>query len=291
MGVGDVATSGLSLYRAAKTLAGVARYPLSLRPVIAFQHRRLEVDPTFRERWASCLRSVSQRISPRDEMYFGTLRPYFAVGLSGLECVEEAMDAAGIRSVERVLDLPSGHGRVLRFLVARFPDARFTACDLNRDGVRFCADTFGARAIVSRPDIDALMLDESFDLIWCGSLVTHLDGSAVDSLLRFFHRHLTPSGLLVFSTHGEQASRNLRDGKLFRYGLDRDTAERVLRSYATSGFGYADYAASAPGYGVSFTAPAWIRNTLAQLGGWREVYFGERRWDGHHDIFGVVRAA
>jgi len=215
-----------------------------------------------------------------------------AAGLSGLECIEEAVVAAGVRSVGRVLDLPSGHGRVLRYLVERFPNARFTACDLDRDGVSFCAATFGARAVVSRTDLEALKLDERFDLIWCGSLVTHLDAPRIEALLRFFHRHLTPAGLLVFSAHGTQAAENLRGGKLFSYGLDPDAAAQVLRSYASTGFGYSDYdARRTPGYGVSFTAPGWIRGTLEGVGGWREVYFAERRWDSHHDVYGVVRAA
>jgi SAM-dependent methyltransferase len=194
--------------------------------------------------------------------------------------------------VDRVLDLPSGHGRVLRYLVERFPNARFTACDLDRDGVSFCAATFGARAVVSRTDLEALTLDERFDLIWCGSLVTHLDAPRIEALLRFFHRHLTPAGLLVFSAHGTQAAENLRGGKLFSYGLDPDAAAQVLRSYTSTGLGYADYdARRAPGYGVTFTTPDWIRGAFQRVGGLREVYFAETRWDSHHDVYGVVRAA
>ena len=131
-------------------------------------------------------------------MYFGNLRTYFEVGLSGLECVEEVMHAAEVRTPHRVLDLPSGHGRVLRFIVERFPDAQVTACDLGSDEVNFCAATFGAHAVVSRTDIEALTLDERFDLIWCGSLITHLDVPQIEALLHFFHRHLEPGGLLVF---------------------------------------------------------------------------------------------
>jgi hypothetical protein len=99
-------------------------------------------------------------------------------------------------------------------------------------------------------------------------------------------------GLLVFSRHGGRAVENLRSGKLFSYGLGRNCAPQVLRSYASTGFGYSDYdARGAPGYGVSFTAPAWIRGTLERVGGFREVYFAETCWSAHHDIYGLVRAA
>lgn len=278
----------ISIYQVVKTVAGVARYPLASRPVTALQRRLLDFDPTFSAQWRPSDRHADATISPRDEMYFGALRTYYSVGLCALRCIEAAVEAAGVSSIERALDMPCGHGRVLRFLTARFPQARFTACDLDRDGVSFCATTFGARGVVSRTDLEMLVLDDQFDLIWCGSLVTHLDQAGIESLMRFFHRQLRPGGLLVFSTHGEQAVENMRRGKLFGYGLPREVASAVLRSYEAVGFGYADYPKT-PGYGVSFSEPAWIRKTLAPLGAWREVYFAKSGWSGHHDIFGFVR--
>ena len=41
--------------------------------------------------------------------------------------------------VARLLDLPCGHGRVMRYLRAAFPRAEITGCDLLRDGVDHCA--------------------------------------------------------------------------------------------------------------------------------------------------------
>lgn len=279
-------------YQIAKKVAGAARYPLTLRPVIALQRRLLDADPAFQERWGECARRANSYISPRDEMYLGVLRTYFAVGLSGLECVEEAIRAAEIGPPDRVLDLPSGHGRVLRFIVDRFPDARVTACDLGSDEVNFCAATFGTRAVVSRTDMEALKLDERFDLIWCGSLITHLDESRIEALLRFFHRHLEPGGLLVFSTHGDHAVDNLRAGKLFSYGLSSVATQFALRSYASTGFGYSDYdAGNNPGYGVSFTSTTWIRSAIERVGGFREVYCAEKSFGGHQDTYGIVREA
>lgn len=277
------------LYQAVKKVVTLARYPLSHRMLVELQRRHfLDTDPAFRGGWGGRARRADARISPRDEMYFG-LRHYYSTGLSGLDCVEQAMAAAGLRSVTRVLDLPSGHGRVLRFLVERFPTARFTACDLDSDAVNFCAATFSARAAASRPDLDALDLGERFDLIWCGSLVTHLDEARIESLLRCFRRHLQPAGLLVFSTHGGKAAENLRTGKLFEYGLSRPAVRSVLQAYHATGFGYSEYARGrAPGYGVSLTSPEWIRAAIRRVAGFREVYFAEAGWTGHQDVYGLV---
>jgi hypothetical protein len=75
----------------------------------------------------------------------------------------------------------------------------------------------------------------------------------------------------------------------FDYMLTGEQIEAITASYARSGFGYEDYSEQA-GYGVSLTAPAWIRAQLAAVGGLREVYFRERVWDDHHDVYGYVKA-
>jgi SAM-dependent methyltransferase len=288
-GSGIIAVPMPILYQTIKHIAGIARYPLSQPIVVGLQEWMLRADPDFRRRWGARGRRVSSRISPRDAMYLGELGQYYAVGLSALDCIESAQQAAGTARPRSVLDLPCGHGRVLRFLVERFPEARFSACDLDQNGVSFCAQTFGATAVVSRADIETLTLDERFDLIWCGSLLTHLDESRIELLLRWFQRHLEPGGLLVFSTHGRLAADMLRRGKVFSYGLEKTAAQHVLQSHARTGFGYSDYDARKPGYGVTMASPVWIRATLAKLGGLREVYFGESAWADHHDVYGVVQ--
>ncbi|HEX8422866.1 MAG TPA: class I SAM-dependent methyltransferase, partial [Pyrinomonadaceae bacterium] len=93
------------------------------------QKRRLLADETLAAPERELLGAVESRISARDTMYTGDGAHYFKVGLSAMRVVEAALRAAKLSSVERVLDLPCGHGRVLRFLVRRFPSAAFTACD------------------------------------------------------------------------------------------------------------------------------------------------------------------
>lgn len=233
------------------------------------------------------LAAVESRISPRDTMYTGDGAHYFKVGLSAMRALEAALGAAKLTSVGRVLDLPCGHGRVLRFLVRRFPQAEFTACDLDRDGVDFCAQTFGATPVYSNEDLDALAFDTRFDLIWCGSLITHLNEHATRALFRLFARQLAPGGLLIFTAHGDFVSRRMPRGE-FDYMLTGAQVETIARRYVETGFGYEDYAEQA-GYGVSLTSPAWIRAQLAAVGGLREVFFRERAWDDHHDVYGYVR--
>src|SRR5262245_27701876 len=123
---------------------------------------------------------------------------YFLWGASALRCIRLAVDAVGKREVGRILDFPCGHGRVLRNLKAAYPAASLTACDIDRDGVDFCASTFGAQGVYSDDNLDTVHLDDGFDLIWVGSLFTHLPDARWPAFLKFLADRLAPEGLLVF---------------------------------------------------------------------------------------------
>jgi SAM-dependent methyltransferase len=252
----------------------VRRHARALGYRTAGQKRRLLEDGALAAPERELLAQAESRVSPRDTMYTGDGAHYFKVGLSAMRVLEEALRRANLKHAGHVLDLPCGHGRVLRFLVRRFPQARFTACDLDRDGVDFCARVFGATPVYSVTDLDALSFDARFDLIWCGSLVTHLDAAHARALFRLFARHLAPGGLLLFSAHGDFVARRLPRGE-FDYMLTKAQTEAITRRYHETGFGYEDYAGQG-GYGVALTSPAWIRARLAEVGGLTEVYFGER---------------
>ena len=79
---------------------------------------------------------VDTEISPSDQM---NNQWYFEVGRSAVEVILAGVMSSYLHRVTRVLDLPCGHGRVLRHLVRMFPEAEIHACDLDTDGVAFCA--------------------------------------------------------------------------------------------------------------------------------------------------------
>lgn len=269
--------------RAVRAPMAAARRMLRAREArVERQYRRLITSGELRPEQRDLLARVSRSISWREGVFDGDVEHYLRVGLSAIDCIDAARERAGAELPRRILDLPSGHGRVLRFLAERFPDARITACDIDRDGVDFCVREFGAEGAYSQPDLDALSLDASFDLIWCGSLVTHLDAEPIAALLRFFRRHLTPQGICVFTTHGDFVARRLPTGE-FDYGIEPAAIARMTPQYGQRGFAYADYA-NAPGYGVSISSPAWVRE-VARTAGLREVYFAARGWDAHQDVF------
>ena len=220
-------------------------------------------------------------------MFVGDATHYLSTGLSALRRVESALARVGRTEANRILDLPCGFGRVLRFLVARFPEARVTACDLNRGGVNHCAKVFGATAAHSKSNFDRLSLDETFDLAWCGSLATHLDAATTLSMLRFFERHLDHGGLLVVTTHGAEVLSRLRSGQN-NYSLPATLAEKIVREADATGYGYAAYPWRRD-CGISVTSHEWMLANLPTGGSWRLVEHVPRGWDNHQDVYALQK--
>jgi len=231
---------------------------------------------------------VDGTISPADGMYHGSLPHYFRVAYSGLRLLKLSLLAAGAPTPGSILDLPCGHGRMLRLLRVAFPEAEITGADLDRDAVDFCAATFGAIPIYSAPKPADIPLPRSFDLLWCGSLLTHLSADRWPGFLEFFRDHMNPGGLTVFTTHGSLTAEWMRCGQ-YLYALQPSQAEQVLADYRAHGFGYSDYGAGSE-YGVSVSAAAWVYDAIARVPGWRLAAHFPRAWDDHHDVWACVRA-
>ncbi len=233
---------------------------------------------------------VDRTISPNDAMFVGDLNHYFSDGLSGLVCIRQALAASGQEAgnVQTILDFPCGHGRVLRHVRSAFPQAEITACDLDRDGVDFCAARFGAIPEYSDPDPSRIALPrDRFDLIWVGSLLTHFDAPRWVTFFELFRSVLKPGGVLVFSTHGRRAHEWLTTGR-YSYGLDGPPRDQVVRSFESIGFGYVDYP-NEEGYGIAISELSWVCRLITSMPEFRIVSVAEKAWDDHHDVFACVR--
>jgi SAM-dependent methyltransferase len=244
---------------------------------------------------------VAQEIAPEDgmcEFRHGEAgrEHYFHVGHSALRCIRSAMLPARRSDFQRILDMPSGFGRVLRTLKAAFPQAELTACDLVPAGPDFCATTFGARAVHSTAEPANIRVEGTFDLIWCGSLLTSVSARKWQGFLRLFHSLLEPGGLLIFTTHGRQVARWIRT-RTVDYGLEEAKADELIADFDRDGFGYRDYpqhvldyARIEADYGVAVASPSWVfkqMNTFADL---HLILASEHLWDDHQDVFAYLRS-
>jgi len=206
---------------------------------------------------------VDRTVAPRDTMQAPeNPEQYFDLGRRALELIHFSSVLCDKPHYPDILDLPCGHGRVLRWLRAHYPYANLTACDLDRAGVDFCAQQFGARPVYSQPDLRQLPFTAQFDLIWVGSLVTHLREDRWRAALDCLVQWTRECGVIVFSTQGRTVASLLARGR-------RNIAENIdkpalLADYARTGFAYQRYFESkaAEDYGLALTSPEWLMRTL-----------------------------
>lgn len=229
--------------------------------------------------------AVNLRVSADDGMLVpGSEGHYLTCGASALAVIHSALQAAGAPAPLSILDFGAGAGRVTRWLRAAFPEAAISACDLREQDMRFCREEFQAETWVSGTDVAALVAPGRYDLIWVGSVLTHLSaetsGRLVDKLLSWTR----PGGILVMSTIGRTAKAR-RDRTTAAFIHDAGWAE-IVRQQEETGFGYADYEGQT-GYGLSLTRLSWTAGLVEALPGARLVLLTEAAWDGLHDVVAI----
>jgi SAM-dependent methyltransferase len=214
------------------------------------------------------------------------LNDYLAVGRSALDNCAATLAAMNrnFSDIRTCLDLPCGHGRILRWLQTRIDPAGITACDIDRAGVDFCREEFGVKGVYSSDDLDQLKFPDSYDLIWVGSLLTHLDPARCTALLRKLSPALRPGGVLVFTTHGESCF--TRPG-LRAYGKPfRAAADRMKADFQRKGYCYAPYDDTGY-YGITLHSEDYIKkhvttNVSDRL---QLVRYQARGWHDHQDVW------
>ncbi|MDX8538999.1 MULTISPECIES: class I SAM-dependent methyltransferase [Mesorhizobium] len=223
-------------------------------------------------------RAVSTELHPNDVMYNTGPSHYFNVGKSGVQAILTGLSLSWRSQVMTVLDLPCGHGRVGRHLRQLFPNAELFYCDIDAEGADFCARAFGGKAIHSKADLLQVDLPKKLDMIWVGSLFTHVDKRRTDAWLHYLADHLSDHGVLVATFHGYFTGKNTK----FHGGVDE---ARVRREFETTGFGYSRYTtlAGVEDYGLSLSKPSAVLDIADTIPGVRASYI-ERGWANNHDV-------
>ncbi len=221
-------------------------------------------------------------LADADTMFEASSERYLTVGLSALGVIEAAF--LGSPPPRSILDLPCGFGRVTRMLRARYPSADITVCDLDRAGVDFTSACFGARGAYSQQDFRDLQLRAVFDLIWVGSLLTHLPEHQTRQFLDFALRHMGPHSRLIVTSHGAFVADRLR---LWPYGLTTPAARGLLAEARMAGYGFRGYSGGQH-YGISLASRCWFEHTLASSPLCLQSY-QERGWDEHQDTLVLRR--
>ena len=212
---------------------------------------------------------------------------YFSVGRDALRNILISMVEARLFKVQRILDFPSGYGRVTRWLRAGFPEAEIHVGDIWTDAVKWAATEFRADIIEGNKDFSA-RFDVQYDVIFCGSLLTHLPAPMGLKLLDFLRSQLSVGGIALVSACGRKNlewERTHFNEKVF------ETPERLAeltRVYESGRYAFAPYPGQTD-YGRSFTPIPWFHDYVVSNPGIVMTRFSERAWDDNQDLLVLKR--
>lgn len=229
---------------------------------------------------------VDRSVSPLDAMNRGDLAHYFSVGSSALTNIRHSLSVGNVNPPARILDFGCGAGRVTRWIVAAFPNAEIEGCDLRQADVDFVAKQFGIRTWVSGTNVASLTAPSTYDLIWVGSVFTHLPEEASIELFDKLLSWLNENSLLVLTSRGRLGAGRGNDYDK-NYGIAAQWPG-ILQAFKASKFGYADYS-GVNGYGTSLVPLSWWADLITSRPNTRLVTISEHAWDNHHDVLAIQK--
>ena len=125
-------------------------------------------------------------------------------------------------------------------------------------------------------------------MIWCGSLLTHVDARKWTGFVKVFEALLAPGGVAVFTTYGRftaEALRKRENTLSLERRADRTAAAR-LRQHGIRLF----RAAARLGLGDCVASRAWVGAQMDQAPSLQLVLYNEQGWLGQ-DVIACTKPA
>lgn len=209
-----------------------------------------------------------------------SLDDYLSVGRSGIEVAFAALSLAPTSSVTSMLDFGCGYGRVARHFRAFLPSASIFFADIK--GAEFCAEQFGGEAIVPTNDFDELDLPTDIDLIWVGSVFTHIELPRMQQLFDALAGSLAPNGTLAATFHGREVVRRVKEGST----PGMEDWPPLVDAYQQSGFSWMPYPGDlgARRWGVSLIKPEVAMSLSDAKEETRCVAYMPQAWTSFQDV-------
>lgn len=186
-----------------------------------------------------------------------------------------------------------------------FINAKITAADIDEDSVDFCVEQFGVKGIYSQVEIDLVDFNDTFDLVWAGSLFTHLPLDKVKRTISHVGNYLTPRGIFIFTIIGRTAMEKTLS---FGGGVEAEM-QNAKKQYNETGYGFYKYspaillppinrpevsrafsnALSIPDYGISYLSASRLVYELECMEGIQILSYHGGNWDNSHDVVVIGR--
>ena len=192
----------------------------------------------------------------------------------------------------KILEVPSGFGRVTRHLSTFCPKIRCADIDANMGPF---LEKFGASFTLLRPDdYEFKAITEQYDVVIMGSLVTHFNEKISRLLINSALSKLRKQGILIFTFHGERSYELIGGSDVYEVGLAGNAA--LMASYEADEYGFVPYslnhnmekytASIAPDWGISITPPVFWQN---ELGKHTLLDYQKGYWDDNQDIIAISK--
>lgn len=199
-----------------------------------------------------------------------------------------------LASFKTVLDYGSGFGRLTRYFVALYGADNVIACDTSKRAVDFVTATLGCIGVRAEPPFDRIEFPKKADLIFAGSLFTHIPLSGWREVLNLFDQSLSRNGHIVMTTAGEHVVRDLQGGGR-RFGIDEAEVTALVSTFEQEGYAFAGYPGDADltgrrkQAGRCVSSNAWVSRFIERETPFRVKAFFERGWSNRQDIYVLAR--
>ena len=148
-------------------------------------------------------------------------------------------------------------------------------------------ETVDATPFYSDYDLDKVTLPKDVDLIWCGSLVTHLKLHQCEQLFDMLVDALAPNGVagITWCSRGMDYAHD----HVFKT-IDDDSMSSIRSQVAESGAGYAPYPWwPNDSYGMTFVTLAWLQKLVYRRNDAFILSFSEKSWHGTQDTLWITK--
>lgn len=196
------------LWQAVRPIVPIQLYPL-LAPVYRWR-RRVQLKRIEEDDRRYLAEHPGLTIPPAELRYnvVGpcTIEQFVLGGEKMFDDIEGALRSVSksLNDIREMLDFGCGCGRLVLAVQGRkLAELSVTACDVDDRAVHWCQQFLkDIKCLVNHALPPLPFENESFDLIWCGSVFTHLDEKHQDLWLGELNRVLKPNGMLLASVHG-----------------------------------------------------------------------------------------
>jgi SAM-dependent methyltransferase len=233
-------------------------------------------------------RGLVTKVAVGDGMNSGDGEYYLKCGRSALDCINISLKYAikNPEKLESVLDFGCGFGRITRWLLAAFPSARLVGMDVDAKAVEATRALYNIPVHQIDRDWKNTPENERFDLIWVGSLFTHIGEDQSKRLLYLLLKLLKPGGVLATTIHGNYVLGRLTSREK-TYNLDEAGVTQMLSQFEKTQYGFASYDKHTR-YGVSVTTTQKFMDIGVSVK-LKPLVFIDRGWVRHQDFVAFYR--